>query len=118
MHAFKVTDGSPQLQKMEKGNKLHIRFFLFNLTVLFDLKLNAIMFDYGINLFIPNMLSIRTDVKFPKHPTKLSYLTHPPTTMFFQPIKFWGQVIFPFVQLWNKLCIEPFSPCHLAQQLV
>jgi hypothetical protein len=88
MHAIKVSDGSPQLQKMEKGNKLHILFFLFSLTVLFNLKLNAIMYDYGINLLIPNMLAIQTDVRFPKHPTKPSYLTHPPTIMFFQPIKF------------------------------
>jgi hypothetical protein len=87
MHVLKVNDGSPQLQKMEKGNKLHFTL-LFNLIVLFNLKLNAIMSSYGINLLISNMLANRTDVRFPKHPIKPNYLTHLPATMISQPIKF------------------------------
>jgi len=57
-HAFKVSDGFPQLQKMEKGDKLHVFFFSFRLYCAFNLKLNAIMSGYGINIFIPNMLAI------------------------------------------------------------
>jgi hypothetical protein len=87
MHVLKVNDGSPQLQKMEKGNKLHFNF-LFSLIVFFNLKLNAIMSSCGTNLFISNMLANRTDVRFPKHPTKPNYLTHLFATMIFQPIKF------------------------------
>jgi len=56
MHALKVNDGFTQLQNMKKGNKLHI-FFLFSL-VFHNLKLNAIMPNYGLNLLISNMLDI------------------------------------------------------------
>jgi hypothetical protein len=56
MHALKVNDGFAQLQNMKKGNKLHI-LFLFSL-VFHNLELNAIMPNYGLNLFILNMLAI------------------------------------------------------------
>jgi hypothetical protein len=90
MHAFKVSDGFPQLQKMGKGNKLHIFLFIKNLTKFFNLKLNAIMFGCGVNLLILNMLAIQTNVRFPKHLAKLSYITYRPAIMFSQVIKFGG----------------------------
>lgn len=103
----KLVMGLPYL---EKGNKL-LFSFLFNLTMFFILKLNANMSDYDINLLILNMLAIQTDVRFPKHLVKSSYLTHPPTTMFSQPIKFGDKQFFPSFNCGANFALNHF---HLA----
>jgi len=113
----KLVMGLPDFKKWKRVTNCTYTYLLFSLIMLFNLKLNAIMFGYGINLLIPNMLVIRTNVKYPKHLTKLNHLTHPLATMIIYPSSL-GTSNFSLFQFWNKFCIKPFSPCHLAQQLV
>jgi hypothetical protein len=60
----------------------------------------------GINIFIPNMLAININVKFPNFPTMPNYFTHPHANMFS-----------PSMELWKIFCIESYTSCHPTQQL-
>jgi hypothetical protein len=60
----------------------------------------------GINIFIPNMLAIKINVKFPNFPIVPNYLTHPHAVMFS-----------PSMESWKIFCIESYASCHPTQQL-
>jgi len=82
MYALKVSNGFPQFQKMKKAMNSNY------LIVLHCLELNAITPNYGVNLFIFNMLSIKIDVGFPNLLVRPIYFTHSLIIVFFQSIKF------------------------------
>jgi len=77
MHIIKINDGFPPTSKNEKRvtnstrTHTHTHTHIYIYITFHNLELSAIMPNYGINLFIPNIsLVIRTNVKFPNLPTR------------------------------------------------